>query len=125
MLKPQHDAEVDEAALLVPNHTMTLSLECRARLTRMVELGAGGFRFQPLPQTWSIPWCLALWLAPESMFSNGQFCLRCLAAPPCTPVPLAILNGKGKEPQLYREFPVSQMRKLKVGGAVPRSLALG
>lgn len=123
VLRPQHDAEVDEAALLVPNHTTALSLECRAHLTGMVGLGGRGLQ---VPATASdLVHSFVLWLAPESMFSNGQFSLGCLAVPPCTPASTGHPQPQGKgTPTLPGEFPVSQMRKRKVGGAVPRSPAL-
>lgn len=39
VLKPQCDTEVNEAALLVQNHTMTLSLGCGVHITMIVVLG--------------------------------------------------------------------------------------
>lgn len=86
----------------------------------MVELGWRGLRFQPLPRTWYTPLRLALWLAPEFMFSKGQRSLGCPAAPPCPPASIGCPQLPGKEtPALPGEFPVSKMRKLKVSRAVP------
>lgn len=67
----------------------------------------------------------ALLLAPESVFSNGPFSLRCAAVPPCTLAFIGLLQLQAEEtPTLLAEFPVSQMRELEVGRAGPRPTAL-
>lgn len=100
--KPQHDAEVDEAALRVPNHTTTLSLECRAHLTGMVELGWRGLTSSHClgPGTLLCAWPCGLLQNPCFLMVSSLSDAR--QPLPVPQLPLAILSCKEKKPQLYQ-----------------------
>lgn len=122
VLKPQHDAEADKAAPLVPNHTAALSLEGRAHLLGMVEWGWRGLKFQPRLGPGALLCAWPCGLLQNPCFPMVSSLSDARQPPPCTPTPASIghpqLQGK-ETPTLPGEFPVSWMRKLKVGGAVP------